>query len=111
MNTLNGLKEFLAEDPWTYELPSDTWEVVKVGDWKDCHKAESREDIVKHLPTGKFFEVQLYRTGDHWQGYETELSDVVEVEPYEELVTLYRPVKLLAATVPAMSKAKAVSDE
>lgn len=111
MNILNELKEFLTENPWTDELPSDTWSVIENGDWTDCHKAESREDIVKHVPTGRLFEVQLYRTGDYWQGYETELQDVVEVEPYEVMVTKYRPVKLLAATVPAMSKAKVVSDE
>lgn len=111
MNVLNELKGFLKEDPWTDELPSDTWDVIENGDWTDCHKAESREDIVKHLPTGRLFEVQLFRTGDYWQGYETELSDVVEVEPYETVVTKYRPVKLLSATVPAMSKAKVVSDE
>lgn len=109
-NPLDDLKSLLNEEPWSDELP-DEWDVVESGDWTDCHKAESKEDIIKHLPTGRFFEASFYRTGDHWQGYETEFSSVVEVEPYEAVVVLYRPVKLLAATVPAMSKAKAVSNE
>lgn len=105
------LEEFLREDPWTDELPREAWEVVESGDWTDCHKAESREDIVKHKPSGRLFSVDLYRTGDYWQGYETELSEVTEVEAYEAVVTKYRPVKLLSATIPAMSKAKAATDE
>lgn len=109
-NPLDDLKSFLIEDPWSDELP-DEWDVIESGDWTDCHKAESKEAIIKHLPTGRFFEASFYRTGDYWQGYETEFSGAVEVEPYEAVVVLYRAVKLLADTVPAMSKAKAVSDE
>lgn len=109
-NPLEDLKSFLIEDPWSDELP-DEWDVIESGDWTDCHKAESKDDIIKHLPTGRFFGASFYRTGDHWQGYETEFLGAVEVEPYEAVVVLYRPVKLLAATVPAMSKAKAVAHE
>lgn len=109
-NPLDDMKSFLIEDPWSDELPNE-WDVIESGDWTDCHKAESKEDIIKHLPTGRFFEVSFYRTGDHWQGYETEFSGAEEVEPYEAVVVLYRPVKLLDVTVPAMSKAKAVSNE
>lgn len=109
-NPLEDLKSFLIENPWPEEL-SDEWNIIESGEWTDCHKSESKEDIIKHLPTGRFFEASFYRTGDYWQGYETEFSGAVEVEPYEAVVVLYRPVKLLAATVPAMSKAKVVSDE
>lgn len=109
-NPLEDLKSLLIEDPWSYELP-DEWDVIESGDWTDCHKAESKDDIIKHLPTGRLFEASFYRTGDHWKGYETEFSGAVEVEPYEAVVVLYRPVKLLASTVPAMSKDKAVAHE
>lgn len=109
-NPIEDIKSELNENPWSYDL-SDIWDVVEEGDWTDGGKFETKEDIIKHLPSGKLFEASFYRTGDHWQGYETELSSVTEVEPYEATVVLYRPVKLLAATVPAMSKAKAVSDE
>lgn len=111
MSLLKELKDLLQAEPWTDELPRESWEVVESGDWTDCHKAESREDIVKHTPSGKFFSVDLYRTGDHWQGYETELTDVTEVEPFEKVITAYRPVKLLDVTVAAVSHAKAVEND
>lgn len=107
---LDTLKSLLIEQPWSDDLPED-WEIVESGDWTDSHKSESKTDIVKHTASGKFFEVDFYRTGDHWQGYETEFSGACEVEPYEAVVVLYRPVKLLDAVVPAMSVAKAVSHE
>lgn len=111
MRILSELKELLTEEPWTEELPRESWEVVEAGDWTDCHKAESRTDIILHKESGKYFQVELYRTGDHWQGYETEFSDAIEVEPFEKVVTAYRPVKLLDVTVAAVSTAKAVSGD
>ncbi|ALK86953.1 hypothetical protein [Yersinia phage vB_YenP_AP10] len=104
------LTEQLSENPWSDEL-SDGWAVVEDGDWTDSHKSESKTDIVKHHGSGKFFRVGFYRTGDYWQGYETEFTDVVEVEPYEKVITAYREVKLLDVVVPAMSVAKAASHE
>ena len=109
-NPIEDIKSELHENPWSYDL-SDIWDMIEEGDWTDSGKYETKEDIIKHLPSGKLFEASFYRTGDHWQGYDTELSSVTEVEPYEALVVLYRPVKLLDATVPAMSKAKEVSNE
>lgn len=105
-NPIKDIKSELHENPWSYNL-SNIWDVVEDGDWTD---GDTKKDIIKHLPSGKLFEASFYRTGDHWQGYETELSSVTEVEPYEALVVLYRPVKLLDVTIPAMSKAKAVSN-
>lgn len=110
MSLLETLQSLLRDNPWSDELP-DEWEILEDGDWCDNHKSEAKEDIVKHLPSGKIFRVSLGRTGDYWQGYETEFYDAEEVEPYEAVVVLYRPVKLLDVTVPAMSKAKAVSNE
>ena len=107
---IDELESLLIEQPWSADLPEE-WDLVESGEWTDSHKSESKSDIVKHLPTGRLFEVSFYRTGDYWQGYETEFSGAVEVEPYEAVVVLYRPVKLLDVVVPAMSKAKAVSDE
>ena len=107
---LEALKSLLAEQPCSDDLPEDC-ELVESGDWTDSHKSESKTDIIKHTASGKFFEVDFCRTGDHWQGYETEFSGACEVEPYEAVVVLYRPVKLLDAVVPAMSIAKVVSHE
>lgn len=107
---IDDLKSQLIEQPWSDDLSED-WELIESGEWTDSHKSESKSDIVKHMPTGRLFEVDFCRTGDYWQGYETEFSGAQEVEPYEAVVVLYRPVKLLDVVVPAMSKAKAVSDE
>lgn len=104
-NPLEDLKSSLIENPWSDEL-SDEWNVIKHGDWMDCHKAESKEDIIKHLPTGRLFEASFYRTGDHWQGYETELSSVHEVEPYKVVVIKYRAVETPEPAAPAMCKPK-----
>lgn len=87
------LQELLSENPWSDELP-EQFDVVKGGRWTDVGKSESKVDIVQHLPSGKFFECDFSRSGDHWQGYETEFYDAVEVEPYSEVVILYRKVAL-----------------
>lgn len=92
MSILKELQEFLTEDPWSDELP-EQWEVLEDGDWCDNHKSEAKSDIIKHLPSGKIFQADFYRTGDYWQGYETELTDVCEVEPYQVLVIKYKAVK------------------
>lgn len=110
MSLLSELRQLLIEEPWSDELPED-WKVIDCGDWYDSHKSESKCDIIQHIPTGKFYRVDFYRTGDHWQGYETEFVDACEVEPYQKTITAYRVVKLLAVTEPAMSVAKVVSDE
>ncbi|QID21025.1 hypothetical protein [Escherichia phage RDN8.1] len=104
---IEDLRSQLIDNPRSGGLSAD-WELIESGEWTDSHKSESKADIVKHMPTGRLFEVDFYRTGDHWQGYETEFSGAVEVEPYEAVVVLYRPVKLLDVVVPAMSKAKAI---
>lgn len=104
------LNNLLTDEPWSGELPSD-WKVIEDGEWYDSHKSESKADIIQHIPTGKFFRASFYRTGDYWQGYETEFAGAGEVEPYEKVITAYRDVKLLDVVVPAMSTAKVVSDE
>lgn len=102
MTIINELKELLNEDPWTDELP-DTFEVFEEGDWTDEGKTESKGDVVKHLPSGRFFQCFFSRYGDHWQGYETSLDDVAEVEPYTKTITAWRKVTIKAATL-AMAK-------
>lgn len=104
-NPIEDLKSQLIEIAWVDELSTD-WEPIESGEWTDSHKSESKSDIVKHLPTGRLFEVGFCRTGDYWSGYETEFVGAQEVEPYEATVILYRPVKLLDVVVPAMSKAR-----
>ena len=107
LKELKELKELLTEEPWSDELP-DGWKVIKDGDWTDSHQSESKTDIEQHTESGKFFRVDFYRAGRCWQGYETESSDVVEVEPYEKVITAYRRLDVV---VPAMSVAKVATHE
>lgn len=58
---------------------------------------ESREDpqgsvnlVIKHVPTGRYFECSYWY--DSWSGSEYN-DDMVEVEPYQEIVTKYRRVQ------------------
>ena len=37
------------------EYGSDTWEVIEEGDWTQDYKYQHKESIVKHIPTGKFY--------------------------------------------------------
>ncbi|AEJ81493.1 gp5.8 [Erwinia phage vB_EamP-L1] len=89
---INELEESLKENPWVDELP-EAWMTIKSGDWTDEGKFGSREDIVQHALSGRYFAVYTTRTGDHWQGHETEFESAVEVEPYTKTVTAYRKVK------------------
>ncbi|WMX18735.1 hypothetical protein YpEc11_23 [Yersinia phage vB_YpEc11] len=85
---LSGL---LNEEPWSDELP-ESYELWEDGDWTDEGKSEGKVDVVKHLPSGRFYEVFFTRYGDHWQGYETSFEGLREVEPYEAKVILWKEV-------------------
>lgn len=74
------LNELLIEQPWSDDLP-EQFEVFEDGDWTDGGKYEYKEDVIKHLPSGTFYFASFYRTGDHWQGYETECTSVQRCEP------------------------------
>lgn len=89
---IKTITESMVDNPWSDELP-DAFTVVDSGDWTDSHKSESKTDIVRHDASGLYFQIELSRTGDHWQGYETEFVDVAHVEPYQKTITAYRVVK------------------
>ena len=103
MTIINELKELLNEDPWTDDLLSTDWLVEFSGNWEDNHKSEAKFDVVRHKESGRYFGCHFSRTGDHWQGYETSLDDVAEVEPYTKTITAWRQVTVKAATL-AMAK-------
>lgn len=86
------LANLLMIEPWSDELP-ESFEVWLAGDWTDEGKTESKVDVIKHLPTGTFFEAFFTRYGDHWQGYETSFDGLRVVEPYEAKVILWKEVK------------------
>ncbi|URX37649.1 hypothetical protein FNPHOIGM_00012 [Dickeya phage DchS19] len=89
---MKTITESMTENPWSDELP-DEFTVVESGDWTDSHKSESKTDIVRHNASNQFFQIELYRTGDHWQGYETEFVEVFQVSPYVKSIIAYSPIK------------------
>lgn len=85
---LKKLEADLKENPWSDELEGFT--IVESGDWTDNHKSECKEDVVQHIESGRYFMVFFDRTGDHWQGYETDFGSAVEVEPYQKTITAWK---------------------
>ena len=85
------LNDLLTEEPWSDELP-ESYELWQSGDWTDEGKSECKVDVIKHLPSGRFFEASFTRYGDHWQGYETSFDGLCEVEPHEAKVILWKEV-------------------
>ena len=45
------------------EYGSGTWEVIEEGDWTQDYKYQHKESIVKHIPTGKFYQYWVSRSG------------------------------------------------
>ncbi|SOL37518.1 hypothetical protein [Yersinia phage fPS-19] len=85
------LRELLTKMPWSDELP-ESYELWQVGDWTDEGKTEGKVDVVKHLPSGRFYEVFFTRQGQPSTGYYTSFEGICEVEPYEAKVILWKEV-------------------
>ena len=63
------------------ECGSDEWEVVEDGEWTQDHKYQYKESFVKHIPTGKFYQYTVSRSGSpstDWY-YSYELGDYPEL--------------------------------
>lgn len=64
------------------------WEIEDVGDWTQDGKYQNKTNIVKHIPTGKFYSYSIYRSGSpfsdwhygHEDGDYPELTEVVKAE-------------------------------
>ena len=41
---------------------SDVWEVVEGGEWTQGHQYQCKESVVKHIPTGKFYQCEVSRS-------------------------------------------------
>ncbi|SOO46609.1 hypothetical protein HOS90_gp23 [Yersinia phage fPS-53] len=85
------LTNLLMIEPWSDELP-ESYEVWEVGSWTDEGNTESKLDVVKHLPSGRFDEVFFTRQGQPSTGYYTSFEGICEVEPYEAKVILWKEV-------------------
>ena len=59
------------------ECGSDVWEVVEDGEWTQDHKYQYKESVVKHIPTGKFYQYGVSRAGSPFTdwGYSYEYGD------------------------------------
>ena len=48
------------------EYGSDTWEVVEEGEWTQDYKYQHKKSVVKHIPTGKFYQYEVSRSLTDW---------------------------------------------
>lgn len=70
------------------ECGSGDWEIEEEGDWTQDCKYQNQTNIVKHVPTGKFYSYSIYRSGSpfsdwhygHEDGDYPELTEVVKAE-------------------------------
>ena len=68
------------------------WEVVEEGEWTQDHKRQHKESIVKYVPTGKYYQYEISRSGspftDWYYSYEGgDFPDLTEVEKKERVIT------------------------
>jgi len=62
-------------------------------DWEDYGKFQKSTGIIQHFEKGFFLAVCRERVGSSWEGWETKVSDIYQVEPVEVKHIEYRPVK------------------
>ena len=68
------------------------WEVVEEGEWTQDYKYQHKESVVKHVPTGKYYQYEISRSGspftDWYYSHEDgDFPDLVEVEKKERVIT------------------------
>lgn len=78
--TIEILNREMLED---IEYGSDTWEVVDEGEWVQDYKYQTKESIVKHIPTGKYYQYELSRSGSPFTDWYYSYEDGVFPELYE----------------------------
>lgn len=88
MNTIQLSKEDFRS--LCYEDLED-YELVEEGDWEVDYKWQHAENIVKHIPTGKFYKYTVSRSGspysDYYYSYEDGGVELTEVQLVEKVVT------------------------
>ena len=67
------------------------WEVVEEGEWTQDYKYQHKESVVKHVPTGKYYQYEISRSGspftDWYYSYEDgDFPDLTEVEKKERVI-------------------------
>jgi hypothetical protein len=78
---MKDLKDSLKDNDRYYghDLPDD-FEIFEDGDWTQEYKDQLTTDVVKHLPTGRHFEVHQQRSGSYhtdWYYSQAELGSEV----------------------------------
>lgn len=74
------------------EEGAEDWEIVEEGEWTQDYKYQHQTNIVKHIPTGKFYEYSISRSGSPFTDWEYSHSygdypDLIEVEKKERVIT------------------------
>lgn len=69
----------------------EDFEVIEEGEWTQDCKHQYCDIFVKHLPTGKFYEYSISRSGsyhsDWYYSYEDEGAELAEVQKVTETIT------------------------
>lgn len=72
---------------------SGDWEVIEDGDWVQDYKYQIRTSVVLHVPTGKYYQYEMSRSGspftDWYYSYEDggELPELFEVVKATRTIT------------------------
>lgn len=74
------------------ECGDGDWEVVEEGEWTQDYKYQHQVSVVKHIPTGKYYQYEISRSGspftDWYYSYEDGYyPDLMEVEKKERVIT------------------------
>lgn len=69
------------------------WEMVEPGEWMSDGKYDLCNSIMKHIPTGKYYQVNSSRTGSYYTDYDYQYDGTLyEVEPKEVTITTWKVV-------------------
>ena len=70
------------------------YEVIELGDWEQDSKDQLRSSVIQHKETEVYFVVGESRRGSPWTDWDYGETNVYQVEPKEETITVTKWVPL-----------------
>lgn len=77
---------------WREDIEGFDYELIEKSEWEVEDKYQTCEVIFKH--NDKFYSFYAYRTGNYYQGYETEFWDDEALEVTKKAYTSYRWIQV-----------------
>lgn len=87
------LLRFHNDEPDDDPEADNRWECVDKGEWVSEYKDETRTQIYRHVPSGRFFAAYDSRRGSYWSDYEYEDTEAYEVRAVQVTVTQYEAIQ------------------